>query len=131
MNPVVEWLSQLYGMLSVMPFVVFILLWGVLYGITRDTRRATRTAMDVTAVLLIGSVSLMINQIFGSSFGFWLILLLFLVAAGLIGNLQNRVRGTVNPVKIAKVLLRLGFMLLSACYVLLLMVGIGKYIYMS
>ncbi|TBL78135.1 DUF3397 domain-containing protein [Paenibacillus thalictri] len=131
MDAIVQWFSQIYSFMAVIPFIVFIILWGILYGITKDKKRATRTSMDVTAVLLIGSVSMMIKQIFGTSFGFWFLLLFFLVCAGLLGNLQNRTKGAVDLAKIAKVLLRLGFMLLSVCYILLLVIGVGKYVYIS
>lgn len=131
MNTIISWFAELYTILAVVPFVVFFVLWGILYVVTQDKKRATRTSMDVTVLVLIGSVSMMIKQIFNSNFGFWLILLLFLVAAGLIGNVQNRVKGAINPVKMVKLLLRLGFMALSASYLLLVLIGVGKYIYIS
>jgi len=131
LNTIIQWLTQLYMIMAGVPFAVFVVLWGILYGVTRDKKRATRTSMDITVLLLIGSVSMMIKQIFGTNFGFWFILLVFLVAAGLIGNLQNRVKGAINPVKMMKVLFRMGFMLLSVCYILLVMIGVGKYMYIN
>ncbi len=83
--------------------------------------------MDVTTLFLIGSVAVMSNRLFQSGMLFWTVVLLFLVLAGLLGNLQTRIRGRVDMGKIAKTLSRLGFVVLSACYVVLLIIGIGKY----
>ncbi|MCZ8518757.1 MULTISPECIES: DUF3397 domain-containing protein [Paenibacillus] len=122
-----QWLQQLYLFLALVPFAAFLLTWGAVYGITRDKRKATHYSMDITSVFLIGSVAVMSRNIFGSGMLGWTVVLVFLVAAGLLGNMQNRKRGKVDLVRIARTLGRLGFVFLSACYVLLLLVGIGKY----
>lgn len=83
--------------------------------------------MDITTLFLIGSVAFMSRNLFGSGMLFWTIVLLFLIAAGLLGNLQNRMKGRIDIIKIARTLGRFGFLVLTACYVLLLVVGIGKY----
>lgn len=125
------WLQTVYTFLALVPFVSFFAAWGIVYGMTKDKKKATSIAIGVTTLFLIGSVSVLTKRLLDSEMGFWIVFLLFLIAGGLIGNLQNRVKGKVDPVKIVRALLRLGFVVLSACYVLLLCIGFGKYIMMS
>lgn len=131
MNGFVAWLQSVYTFLALVPFVSFFAAWGIVFGIYRDKKKATYAAIDVTTLFLIGSVSLMTRSLFQSGLGLWLVVLLFLITGGLLGNMQNRLKGKIDPVKIARTLLRLGFVVLSACYVLLLFIGIGKYIVAS
>jgi hypothetical protein len=49
--------------------------------------------MDVTMLFLIGSVSVIWNHLFQAKFGFWLIILVLLIAFGLIGGYQNQTKG--------------------------------------
>jgi hypothetical protein len=114
-------------MLAMVPFVAFLVTWFIVYWVCKDKKTATHLSMDVTTLFLIGSVAVMSNRLFQSGMLFWTVVLLFLVLAGLLGNLQTRIRGRVDMGKIAKTLSRLGFVVLSACYVVLLIIGIGKY----
>ncbi|MCP3771968.1 DUF3397 domain-containing protein [Paenibacillus sp. MZ04-78.2] len=127
MSALFGWLQQLYMFLAVVPFVVFIIVWVAVYYYTKDKRKATHLSMDITTLFLIGSVAFMSRNLFDSGMLLWTIVLLFLVAAGLLGNMQNRLKGKIDLIKIARTLGRLGFVLLTACYVLLLFIGIGKY----
>lgn len=115
---------HLYAITAFVPFLWFFILWIVVYLKTRDSKRATKLAMDVTTLLLIGSVSSMYTIIFHNNFGFFMILLFFLIGYGLIGNYQYRLRGAVKHIKIIRLLWRVGFFLLSAVYFLLLIIGI-------
>lgn len=99
------------------------MLWLIVYLWFKDSRKATKLAMDVTTFLLIGSVSSMYHTIFHNTFGFYMILLFFLIGYGLIGNYQYRLRGKINHLKIVRLLWRLGFLLLSAVYFLLMIIG--------
>lgn len=126
MSTLLNWLHQLYAVLALVPFVAFFITWFIAYRFTRDKRRSTHYSMDITTLFLIGSVAYMGRNIFGSGMLLWTLLLLFLVAAGLLGNLQNRLKGRIDLIKIARTLSRLGFLVLSACYLLLLVIGIGK-----
>lgn len=126
MGFLLNWLYQLYILLALVPFVAFFITWFIVFGVSRDKRRATHLSMDMTTLFLIGSVAYMGRSIFGSGMLLWTVLLLFLVAAGLLGNMQNRLRGRIDLIKIARTLSRLGFLVLTACYVLLMLIGIGK-----
>jgi hypothetical protein len=127
----VGWLQTVYTFLALVPFVSFFIVWGIVYGITKDKRKATHRAIDITTLFLIGSVSVLTRHLFGTGFGLWAVILIFLIAGGMLGNLQNRVKGKINFLKITRSLLRFGFVFLSACYVLLLCIGIGKYMLTS
>lgn len=83
--------------------------------------------MDITSVLLIGSVSIMLHEIFRSWFVFWLLMLLFLIAAGLIGRQQNVLHGSIDVAKILKILSRIGFLVLSLIYIVLVIISISNY----
>lgn len=125
------WLQTVYTFLALMPFVSFFAAWGIVYKVTKDKKKATSAAIDVTTLFLIGSVSVLTKRLLDSEFGLWFVVLMFLIAGGLIGNMQNRLKGKVDLVKILKAMLRLGFVVLSACYLLLLCIGLGKYIITS
>ncbi len=127
MSALFGWLQQLYTFFAIVPFVAFFIVWIAVYYITKNKRKATHLSMDITTLFLIGSVAFMSRNLFDSGMLLWTIVLLFLVAAGLLGNMQNRLKGKIDLIKIARTLGRLGFVLLTACYVLLLFIGIGKY----
>jgi hypothetical protein len=131
MSGLVEWLQMVYKFMALVPFVPFFLIWGMVFWISHDKRKATHRAVDGTTLFLIGSVSLISKQLFGSDFGFWAIVLILLIVIGLAGNLQNRAKGKIDPLKIVKTVLRFGFIFLSGCYIVLLCIGIGKYIITS
>ncbi|WP_281888147.1 DUF3397 domain-containing protein [Paenibacillus sp. YYML68] len=124
----INWLQHVYSFFALVPFVAFLITWFIVYSITRNKRRSTHLSMDITTLFLIGSVAMMSSSVFGSRMLFWTILLLFLVAAGLLGNMQNRVKGRIDLVKIARTLSRLAFLVLSVCYAVLLVIGVGTYL---
>lgn len=131
MSELYSWLIRAYYLVSVLPFAVFIAVWFGTYLFMKDKKRSTHISMDVTALFLVGSVSLLVEEVFDSNFGFWFILLFILITAGLLGGYQNRIRGKVQIGKIVRAELRLGFMLLSTAYVFLAAIGIVKQFFLS
>lgn len=117
-------LMQFSAYLAVVPFIPFVLVWGAVYFLKKEKKKAVHWAMDVTTVFLIIAVAALYNEIFQSTFGFYLLLLLFLLAFGLHGNAQQRKYGKVNLRRAGKVVWRLGFFGLSAAYVLFMAVGL-------
>ncbi len=87
--------------------------------------------MDVTTLFLIISVSALFNLTFNSSFGFYLILLLLLIGVGLVGSAQNRLKGRVDVQKMAKLIWRMSFVIMSFSYLLFTIIGIFKYIFIT
>ena len=116
--------KQAYGYLSVLPFIPFAAVYIGTYLYSRDRKQSIRMAMDVTMVFLIGSVSGLFNQLFGGSFGFYGILLVMLICAGLLGNLQYRTKGRFDPVRIIRVIWRIGFFVLALLYIIFLIIGL-------
>jgi len=127
-----EWLVNFYAVLATISFLSFPLFWFIVYFVYKDKKKATRVAMDITTFLLVGSVSVMYDHLFSPSFsGFWIIMLCFLIGAGLIGNKQNREYGQIDVKRIIKVIWRLGFLVLSFFYFVFLLVGLVKSIFFS
>ncbi len=114
--------------LCVLPFLPFILVYAA--GLLRKESkpRSLQRAMDFTTPFLIFSVSALYNYVFVSSFGFYLLLLILLILAGLLGSAQNRKRGRIDPGKLIKGFWRLSFLLLTPCYILLVGIGFIAYI---
>lgn len=115
-------LTNVYKVLAALPFIPFLAVYflGAVRGMERQ--RAFRMAADVTTFFLIGIVAALLSQLSGSGIGFYLIMLLLLIAAGLIGNAQNRVRGKIDPPKIVRAVWRLSFFALSVLYVVLMFI---------
>ena len=86
----------LFIVLSILPFFPFFLVYWGMYVWKKDKRKALRMAMDVTTFFLVFSVSALFNLTFDSNFGFYLTLILILVALGFIGGAQNRLKGKVD-----------------------------------
>jgi len=121
-------LNNLLFWLIVVPFIPFFLVYFIVIRKGNSRKQAIELAMDVTTFFLIFSVSALFNIIFQSKFGFYLILLLLLIAAGLIGSAQNRWKGRVNGKRLVRAVWRLGFVALSAGYLLFTFFGLLTYI---
>lgn len=128
MGAVINVISHIYAMLAVVPFVSFFIIWLLVFLLSRDKKRSTGAAMDITFILLLGSNAILTERVFGSRFGFWLLVLILLVAAGWIGREQNRLRGKVHIPKLLKIVFRGGFLLLSVVYFILLIASIVTYV---
>lgn len=118
---------NVYAALAVVPYVSFFAVWFVVFLAVRNKKTATRTAMDVTFVLLIGSVFVLLRQTTGSGALFWVLVFFLLLTAGLVGREQNRRHGRVDPVKVVKFVSRSGFLLFSAMYIGLTIVSIVRF----
>ncbi|UVI32182.1 DUF3397 domain-containing protein [Paenibacillus spongiae] len=125
-----ESIKHLYALLAVIPVVPFLLVYFGLGAYTGNRKKAFRTAMDVTTVLLIGCVAVLFNDIFDSSFGLYGIVLILLLGGGLLGNVQYRMRGMIDVKRIVRAIWRLGFFLMSVFYFILMCIGIGKSFFM-
>ncbi|MFC5450201.1 DUF3397 domain-containing protein [Paenibacillus aestuarii] len=119
-------LSTIYATMAVAPFITFILLWFLVYVFLKDKKMTTRLTMDITTIFLIGSVSLMWNRLFQTTFGFWLIVLVLLIAFGMIGGYQTQLKGKADLLKVSRVVWRLSFLGLSTLYVILFLLHVGK-----
>ncbi|BBH21237.1 hypothetical protein Back11_25820 [Paenibacillus baekrokdamisoli] len=121
-----ESIKHVYAFLAVIPIVPFLLIYFGFGAYTGDRKKAFRTAMDVTTALLIGCVAVLFDRLFNSSFGLYGILLVFLLGAGLLGNVQYREKGMINVKRITMVIWRVGFFVMGLFYVILMFIGIGR-----
>ncbi|MBD0379161.1 DUF3397 domain-containing protein [Paenibacillus sedimenti] len=126
MSFIMNFFSTIYAIFAVAPFITFVILWFIVYFFLKDKKITTRLTMDITTVFLIGSVSLMWNQLFQSTFGFWLIMLVLLISFGIIGGYQTHLKGKTELLKVSRVVWRLSFLGLSALYIVLFLLNIGK-----
>jgi hypothetical protein len=119
-----DFFVNIYVALAYIPHLTFIIIWFLIYFIKKDKKKSTRLAIDITTALLLGTVAMQMHKLFGSWFGFWFMLFLILLITGLIGRQQNDLRGFVHLPRILKILSRIGFVVLSFFYVVLLLVGL-------
>ncbi|WP_458123435.1 DUF3397 domain-containing protein [Paenibacillus sp. Z3-2] len=117
----------LFIVLSILPFFPFFLVYWGMYGWKKDKRTALRMAMDVTTFFLVFSVSALFNLTFDSNFGFYLTLLLILLALGFIGGAQNRLKGRVNGGRMFRAVWRMAFIIMSFGYILFTLFGLFRY----
>jgi hypothetical protein len=120
-------LVHAYAVFAVAPPVTFALVLAVARWRTGDVKRSVRAAMDVTTAFLIGAVAMLINSLTGSRFGLYLILLIMLVGAGLMGGAQARMRGEVDGRRLARAVWRISFLALSVLYIVLMIAYLIAY----
>ncbi|WP_306432949.1 DUF3397 domain-containing protein [Paenibacillus sp. J23TS9] len=124
-------LKNSFIFLSILPFFPFLLVYFIHYWWKHNKKTSLKLAMDVTTLFLIISVSALFNLTFDSRFGFYLILLLLLIAIGLIGSAQNRLKGRIDVQKMAKLIWRMSFIIMSFSYLLFTVIGFLKYIFIT
>ncbi|MFX3646067.1 MAG: DUF3397 domain-containing protein [Paenibacillus sp.] len=117
----------LFIVLSILPFFPFFLVYWGMYVWKKDKRNAMRMAMDVTTFFLVFSVSALFNLTFDSNFGFYLTLLLILLALGFIGGAQNRLKGKVDGGRMFRAVWRMAFVIMSFGYILFTLFGLIRY----
>ncbi|MDT9719866.1 DUF3397 domain-containing protein [Paenibacillus sp. ClWae2A] len=117
----------LFIVLSILPFFPFFLVYWGMYLWKKEKRNAMRMAMDVTTFFLVFSVSALFNLTFDSNFGFYLTLLLILLALGFIGGAQNRLKGKVDGGRMFRAVWRMAFIIMSFGYILFTLFGLFRY----
>lgn len=121
-----DWLTSLYAVMAVLPFLSFVVFWLIFYALTKKKKIATKRSADITTFLLIGSVYSLWDRLFNSSFGLWLAVLFVLISFGLIGGYQNRQQGKTDFSKVARISWRVSFLCFTVLYTALLLWNIGK-----
>ncbi|WP_110945148.1 DUF3397 domain-containing protein [Paenibacillus phocaensis] len=123
-----EALVSSFIVLAMIPVIPFGLVYFIYSYVKHDKKKALKLAMDVTTLFLIFSVSALFNNVFHSTFGFYLILMILLVVGGLIGGAQTRLKGKVDGRKLMRVVWRLAFAATGVAYVLLFLISFLTYI---
>lgn len=116
------------ALLSLIPIIPFFIVYFITYYVKKDKKTSIMLAMDVTTLFLILSVSALFNIVFRSGFGFYLILLILLIACGLIGSAQNRLKGKVDIRRMLRAVWRLTFAGTGIAYVVLFLISFITYI---
>lgn len=117
---------------SILPFFPFLIVFVICrFMLKMEKKKSLLASMDITTAFLILSIATLFNVIFVSRFGFYLILLLLLLALGLIGGAQNRIKGKVDGKRLCRAVWRLTFVGTALTYVLLTVIGIFKNIFNS
>ncbi|MEW4370606.1 DUF3397 domain-containing protein [Paenibacillus kandeliae] len=122
------WLLNGAIFLSLVPFIPFIATYFIMILRKKDKKQAIASAMDVTTPFLYISVAALFNTTFNSGLGFYIFLLILLLAIGLIGSAQNRMKGKVDFQRLFRAVWRLSFFFLSLGYIVLLLIAILQYI---
>lgn len=125
MQASIEVMLELYSRLAEMPFMAFAVLWGVGYLVSKNSRSATRFAMDLTFWVLIGGVADRLRLWTGSAWLLWAILFLLLVAAGRTGRRMERTRGGADALHLFRWMTRSGFLVLTGLYMVILVFQLG------
>ncbi|ULO08862.1 DUF3397 domain-containing protein [Paenibacillus sp. 19GGS1-52] len=123
-----DFLRNSFITLSVIPVVPFFIVYYIGLGLKREKKKTFLLAMDVTTLFLLLSVSALFNNIFQSGFGFYLIIIIILISAGLIGGAQNRLKGKVDGKRLLRAVWRLSFLFMCIGYLLFMVLGLIKYI---
>ncbi|MEF2964687.1 DUF3397 domain-containing protein [Paenibacillus sp. M1] len=116
------------SILSILPVIPFAVVYFIAFYTKKDKKSALKLAMDITTLFLILSVSALFNNVFHSKFGFYLILLVLLIAIGLIGGAQNRLKGKVDVRRLLRAVWRLTFAGTGIAYILLFLISFITYI---
>ncbi|MGG6309911.1 DUF3397 domain-containing protein [Paenibacillus macerans] len=114
--------------LAMVPVIPFLLVYFIHFAVRQDKKAALKLAMDVTTLFLILSVSALFNNVFHSTFGVYLILIVLLIAGGLIGGAQTRLKGRVDPRRLLRAVWRLAFAGTVLAYILLFLISFITYI---
>jgi len=123
----VQWV---FALAAIIPFATFFILYFVLNRFMEDKKKAKTLTIDITTLLLVFVVSAMFNTIIRPGMSFlWIILFAFLVAFGLAGGMQTRSQGKVDLQRTFRIIWRIGFLVLSLLYIILLLIGIGQYFF--
>ncbi|WP_019636250.1 DUF3397 domain-containing protein [Paenibacillus fonticola] len=122
-------LQDTLSILAMLPIVPFLLVYFIHYYLNKDKKAAVLLAMDVTTIFLIISASALFNIVFKNGFGFYLIVLILLIAGGLIGGAQNRLKGKVDVRRLLRAVWRLAFAGTGAAYIVLFLINFFTYVF--
>jgi len=105
--------------IATLPILMFIVVYFGYGFFIKDRKRAIRMAMDVSTVFFILNVGALFNHLFSNKFGLYVILLVMIIGAGLLGNIYYRKSGAVPWKRIVRVVWRVTFFVTVLLYVVL------------
>ncbi|CAM3432827.1 DUF3397 domain-containing protein [Marinicrinis lubricantis] len=117
-----EFIVNIVVFLAMFPFIPFICAWYIAKRLWNNQKKAVSLAMDVTTAFLAISVSGLYDTLIGTEIqGIYILLLFMVLAIGLVGGAQSRLKGKVNLQRIIRAVWRIGFLLLSVFYILFML----------
>lgn len=120
-----SFISWIAAALTLVPFLGYFAAFIVMKQISGNHRKAVNTAVDITTFLLFFSVHFIIVVIWDRSL-LWLLTLVLLIGTGLLSVIHWKVKEEIEFRRVLKGGWRLGFLLFSTAYVLLLFYGIAS-----
>ncbi|MGV3466819.1 MAG: DUF3397 domain-containing protein [Heyndrickxia sp.] len=118
-------LSWIAGVLILIPFVAYLLVFFAVKLITDNHKKAVSYAIDITTIFLILSVNELTLVIWSHSFLWVIILLLLLIAIGFV-FLFRYIRNEIIYSKVFKGFWRFNFLLFFAAYIILMVYGLTR-----
>jgi hypothetical protein len=118
-------LSWIAGILIIVPFIAYIIVFFAVKLITNKHRKAVSYAIDITTLFLILSVNNIAFVIWSHSF-LWMIILLMLLFAILFVFIYWHFQNEIVYLKIFKGYWRFNFLLFFVAYIFLIIYGITR-----
>ena len=103
----------------IIPFLITFFAYGLFQS---DKKIVIRLAMDVTTVFLLFNIGALFNNIFNSELGLYLLLILMLIAAGLLGNALYRKHGQLLWKRVLRIIWRLTFFLTAILHIIFMLI---------
>ncbi|EDL64750.1 DUF3397 domain-containing protein [Bacillus sp. SG-1] len=122
MTSFISWVAAAF---TLVPFLGYFAAFIVMKQISGNHRKAVNAAVDITTFLLFFSVHFIIVAIWDRSL-LWLLTLVLLIGTGLLSVIHWKVKEEIEFRKVLKGGWRLGFLLFSTAYVVLLFYGIAS-----
>jgi hypothetical protein len=119
--------SYLWGILTALPFIGFLLVYVIVYGWKKNRRLAGRWAVNITNLLLIRAVIAAYGVIWPEAVSaWWWVIGVYAAIISLLAWLQIRIKGRLSLRKIGVSAWRLSFLLFGLVYLLLFTTGVWK-----
>lgn len=112
-----DFLIKIYAVIATMPFLSFFLIYILYILLGKPKDMAFERAIYITSVLLIGSVSSQLKNIFNLASGLWLSLLLVFLIFITLGYLQWKLKNKLDIKKLILSTLKLCFYLFGVLYI--------------
>jgi len=121
-----EIIKNTIAAIAIVPIIPFVITYIGYSFMESDRKKSIRLAMDVSTLFFLICVSALFNLLFHSNFGLYLILLMMVIGAGLLGNAQYRKSGVISWKRIVKVIWRLTFFVTVSLYIILVLFALIK-----
>lgn len=120
-----EFFSVIVAVLITVPIVGYLAVFIITKQITGNHRQSVNLAIDFSTLLLVLSVHFLIVTIWGKSY-FWLLLIILFGLAAIFVWLHWQYKQEIVLSKVFKGFWRLNFLLFSSAYIILVLVGLYK-----